>query len=165
MDATLTALRPLLAAEAAAEAAGTGLDAEDLEQALWVRVLERRRAGEGAATADWLRATARAEVRGARRRQRTEVAYRDRHPATAPRQSDVAATVLAAEQLAALRRAARGLHAPYPALVEALLDPADLSYREIAARLGIPQGSLGAIRSRCTALLRRRLAAAHPDEH
>ncbi|MBL0779085.1 sigma-70 family RNA polymerase sigma factor, partial [Streptomyces albidoflavus] len=39
-----TALRPPLARAAAAEAALTGLDAADLEQAAWLRLLERAKA-------------------------------------------------------------------------------------------------------------------------
>ncbi|RBL85415.1 sigma-70 family RNA polymerase sigma factor, partial [Streptomyces cavourensis] len=44
-------------------------------------------------------------------------------------------------------------------LLEAMLSPADPTYREIAGELGISQGSLGPIRSRCLGCLRRMLAA------
>ncbi len=77
----LATLGPLLVAEAAAEAAGAGLDPADLEQAVWVRLLER--AGTGTSPArpagwvPWLRAAVRAEARGARRRARWEVPYDD----------------------------------------------------------------------------------------
>ncbi len=72
-------LGPLLSAEAAAEAPGTGVDAADLEQAVWVRLLESgRRApdpAEPAEPARWLRRAVRAEARLARRRARREIPY------------------------------------------------------------------------------------------
>jgi DNA-directed RNA polymerase specialized sigma24 family protein len=42
-------------------------------------------------------------------------------------------------------------------LLDALLSPQDLTYREIARELGISQGSLGPERSRCLGCLRRLL--------
>lgn len=72
-------LGPLLSAEAAAEAPGTGVDAADLEQAVWVRLLESGRhapdPAEPAEPARWLRRAVRAEARLARRRARREVPY------------------------------------------------------------------------------------------
>ncbi|MDT3398449.1 sigma-70 family RNA polymerase sigma factor, partial [Streptomyces sp. B1866] len=69
-------LGPLLAAEAAAEAPGTGLDPADLEQSVWLRLLERTRAsGPPPDPAPWLRAAVRAEARAARRRARREVPH------------------------------------------------------------------------------------------
>ncbi|MFB7263788.1 hypothetical protein ACFCXH_16760, partial [Streptomyces nojiriensis] len=60
-------LGPLLSAEAAAEAPGTGVDAADLEQAVWVRLLESGRhapdPAEPAEPARWLRRAVRAEAR------------------------------------------------------------------------------------------------------
>ncbi|MFD3467320.1 hypothetical protein ACFWWM_13280, partial [Streptomyces sp. NPDC058682] len=59
-------LGPLLSAEAAAEAPGTGVDAADLEQAVWVRLLESGRhapdPAEPAEPARWLRRAVRAEA-------------------------------------------------------------------------------------------------------
>ncbi len=72
-------LGPLLSAEAAAEAPGAGVDAADLEQAVWVRLLESgRRAPDPADPAEparWLRRAVRAEARLARRRARREMPY------------------------------------------------------------------------------------------
>ncbi|PZH08651.1 hypothetical protein C1I97_15695 [Streptomyces sp. NTH33] len=45
-----------------------------------------------------------------------------------------------------------------PRLLEALLSPGDLTYREFAGQLGISQGSLGPERSRCLGCLRCLLA-------
>ncbi|MEU0811948.1 sigma-70 family RNA polymerase sigma factor, partial [Streptomyces sp. NPDC005970] len=46
-----------------------------------------------------------------------------------------------------------------PLLLGALLSRSDLTYREIAGELGMSQGSLGPVRSRCLGCLRRMLTA------
>lgn len=158
-------LRPLLSAEAAAETAGTGVDAADLEQAVWVRLLERRRVP--AEPADWLRRAVRGEARRARRRARHEVPYgHGRHVAdggagagtrTSPG-AEPEDALLHGEQNRALRSAVARLPGRCPELMRALLSPRDLTYREIAGELGISQGSLGPVRSRCLGCLRRMLA-------
>ncbi|MEV7413612.1 sigma-70 family RNA polymerase sigma factor, partial [Streptomyces sp. NPDC089919] len=58
-----------------------------------------------------------------------------------------------------LRSAVARLPGRCPELLRALLSPRDLTYREIAGELGISQGSLGPVRSRCLGCLRRMLAA------
>ncbi|NJQ01464.1 RNA polymerase sigma factor [Streptomyces zingiberis] len=157
-------LRPLLAAEAAAEAHGTGAEAADLEQGAWLRLLEhRRRAGPlpDHAAAAWLRAAVRTEGRGARIRARREVPYAavgGGEPA-APAASAVEERVLDAELRRALRGAVRRLPGRCPRLLAVMLSPHDLTYREIAGTLGISQGSLGPMRSRCLGCLRRMLTA------
>ncbi|MFD9345606.1 RNA polymerase sigma factor [Streptomyces sp. NPDC060049] len=157
-------LRPLLRAEAAAETAGTGVDAADLEQAVWVRLLEHRRTP--AEPADWLRRAVRAEARQARRRARREVPYGG--PGGGARSSGGAEpedALLHGEENRALRSAVARLPGRCPELMRALLSPRDLTYREIAGELGISQGSLGPVRSRCLGCLRRMLAVkvAAPD--
>ncbi|MFF4267864.1 sigma-70 family RNA polymerase sigma factor [Streptomyces virginiae] len=163
-------LGPLLSAEAAAEAPGTGVDAADLEQAVWVRLLESGRhapdPAEPAEPARWLRRAVRAEARLARRRARREVPYgHGRHstdgstpagPAAAAEPEDA---LLHGEENRALRSAVARLPGRCPELMKALLSPRDLTYREIAGELGISQGSLGPVRSRCLGCLRRMLAA------
>ncbi|KNB49801.1 RNA polymerase sigma factor [Streptomyces caatingaensis] len=159
----LTSLRPLLAAECAAEAPAAGVDPADLEQAVWVRLLS-----EGRATAPVerdrgrrLRAAVRAEARAARRHTRREVPYDPvaDEPAD-PLDSGVERAVLAAESGRELRAAVRRLPGRCPGLMRALLSSGDPTYREIAGELGISQGSLGPIRSRCLGCLRRMLTAA-----
>ncbi|WP_330295493.1 sigma-70 family RNA polymerase sigma factor [Streptomyces sp. NBC_00503] len=163
----LDKLRPLLRAEAAAEAAGTGVDAADLEQAVWVRLLEHRRTL--AEPADWLRRAVRAEGRRARRRARREVPYDSRHHSVdGPRRpsgdggsssgAEPEDALLHGEENRALRSAVARLPGRCPELMKALLSPRDLTYREIAGELGISQGSLGPVRSRCLGCLRRMLA-------
>lgn len=158
-------LGPLLSAEAAAEAPAAGVDAADLEQAVWVRLLERGPAAPGptgagaeasAERARWLRRAVRAEARSARRRALREVPYGAR-PGCAG--ADPEDAVLHGEQRRVLRSAVARLPGRCPELIGALLSPRDLTYREIAGELGISQGSLGPVRSRCLGCLRRMLAA------
>ncbi len=139
-------LGPLLSAEAEAEAPGAGVDAADLEQAVWVRLLESgRRAPDPADPAH--------------RRHRTDD-HRPRTGAAAggpgPAPEDA---LLHGEENRALRSAVARLPGRCPELMKALLSPRDLTYREIAGELGISQGSLGPVRSRCLGCLRRMLAA------
>ncbi|CAM5375793.1 RNA polymerase sigma factor [Streptomyces avidinii] len=168
-------LRPLLSAEASAEAAGTGVDAADLEQAVWVRLLEEHRTP--ADPAGWLRRAVRSESRRARRRARREVPYAG--PAAADGDeggggdegegggggggsgstgAEPEDALLHGEENRALRSAVARLPGRCPELMRALLSPRDLTYREIAGELGISQGSLGPVRSRCLGCLRRMLA-------
>ncbi|WP_460063605.1 sigma-70 family RNA polymerase sigma factor [Streptomyces sp. YKOK-I1] len=153
----LTDLRPLLTAETAAEAHATGTEPGDLEQAVWLRLLEHLATdGPPLDPAGWLRRAVRAEVRRTRRPTRFEQPYetdpaddRDRGPEQ---------LALAAARRRALREAVRRLPGRCPRLLEALLSPEDPTYQEIAGELGISQGSIGPERSRCLACLRRLLA-------
>ncbi|MEU9794359.1 sigma-70 family RNA polymerase sigma factor [Streptomyces sparsogenes] len=158
----LEKLRPLLAAEAAAEAYGAGIEPAELEQAVWLRLLERtHEEGPPPEPATWLRGAVRAEVRGARRRARREVPYDPvgDGPPSGPEARPAEQAVLAAETGRALRAAVRRLPGRCPLLLGALLSRADLTYREIAGELGMSQGSLGPVRSRCLGCLRRMLTA------
>ncbi|MFI1257889.1 sigma-70 family RNA polymerase sigma factor [Streptomyces netropsis] len=165
----LTSLRPLLAAECAAEAPAAGVEAADLEQGVWVRLLSEGRhgpsaIGRGRGAAARLRAAVRAEARAARRRARHEVPYdptgvEPPQPAPSRDGSRVEQEVLAAETGRELRAAVRRLPGRCPRLLSALLSGSDPTYREIAGELGISQGSLGPVRSRCLGCLRRMLMA------
>ncbi|MGK5639672.1 RNA polymerase sigma factor [Streptomyces sp. URMC 126] len=170
----VTTLRPLLAAECAAEAPAAGIDAADLEQAVWVRLLSdrtesgptgrRTRPRRPEPPALRLRAAVRAEARAASRLARREVPYDPvaAEPAdhAGALDSGVERAVLAAESRRELRAAVRRLPGRCPGLMRALLSSGDPTYREIAGELGISQGSLGPIRSRCLGCLRRMLTAA-----
>ncbi|MGW1195968.1 sigma-70 family RNA polymerase sigma factor [Streptomyces sp. NPDC002536] len=158
----LTRLRPLLAAECAAEAHAAGMEAADLEQAVWLRLLSG--AGALSRTADTalrIRAAVRAEARAWRRRARREVPYDPvaAEPSGERLESGVEQAVLAAETGRQLRAAVRRLPGRCPGLLSALLSSRDPTYREIAGELGISQGSLGPVRSRCLGCLRRMLMA------
>jgi RNA polymerase sigma factor (sigma-70 family) len=152
----LATLRPLLVAEVSAEAPAAGAEAGDLEQAVWLRLLERLDAvGPPADPESWLRSAVRFEARLSRRMARAERPYvtepsDDRAPG--PEQQ-----ALAAARRRSLHAAVRRLPGRCPSLLAALLSPRDLTYREIAGELGISQGSLGPERSRCLGCLRRML--------
>ncbi|MGW1227421.1 sigma-70 family RNA polymerase sigma factor [Streptomyces sp. NPDC001478] len=161
--ALVRTLSPLVGAEARAEASATGaaLDPADLEQTVWLRLLERL--ADRGAPADpgrWVRDTVRAEARRARRAVLREHPYDDR-TAAAPAGPDGCPerAFLRADRRRILRAAVARLSAPCARLLEALLSPDDPTYREIAGALGMSQGSLGPMRSRCLGCLRRMLAA------
>lgn len=157
--ALVRALHPLVRAEATAEAPAAGMEAADLEQSVWLRLLEHRSGpGQPADPARWVRAAVRAEARAARRRARRE------HPCPAEELpgDDAARPERAAERAderRALRAAVGRLPGSCPRLLGAMLAAHDPTYREIAGELGISQGSLGPTRSRCLGCLRRMLAA------
>ncbi|MCC5475194.1 RNA polymerase sigma factor [Streptomyces sp. NPDC059680] len=152
----VTALGPLLTAEASAEAYAAGSEPGDLEQAVWLRLLERLETeGPPPDPQGWLRRAVRAEARRSRRTTRRERPY-GAEPADDAR-TDPEQHALTAARHRALRDAVSRLPGRCPRLIEALLSPEDLTYREIAGELGISQGSLGPERSRCLGCLRRLL--------
>lgn len=158
------ALAPLLTAECDAEAAASGLDSRDLQQAVWLRLLEHLDGpGSPARPAEWLRRAVREETRRARRTAVRELPYDD-EPAPDARFGSAQApapewAAVQAERRRALRAAVRRTPVRCQRLLTAMLAPNDPTYREIAGELGISQGSLGPMRSRCLGCLRRMLAA------
>lgn len=159
-------LAPLLAAESRAEAVGAGIEPGDLEQAVWLRLLERLRDDDAPARpADWLRRAVRDEARRARRTAGRERAYPHEPPAppeTSAAHGSPERSALVAERRRVVRAAVRRTPGRCPRLLTAMLSPEDPTYREIAGELGISQGSLGPMRSRCLGCLRRMLAAEVP---
>jgi RNA polymerase sigma factor (sigma-70 family) len=147
-------LRPLLAAEAAAEAPpGGGIEAADLEQAVWLRLLEL--GGPPPEPDRWVRWAVRAEARSHAQRLRCERPYDDPDRAGPPTVGRaVEDQVLAAEQRRTVQAAVRRLPGRCPQVVTALMSRSDRTYREISRELGISQGSLGPLRSRCLGCLR-----------
>ncbi len=162
----LAELAPLLAAESDAEAPAAGVDPGDLEQAVWLRLLERlRETGAPERPAEWLRRAVRAEARRARRTRDRERPYRDEpahEPGGAEPHGSPEHSLLVAEGRRTLRAAVTRTPGRCPGVLTAMLDPQDPTYREIAGELGISQGSLGPTRSRCLGCLRRMLAAEVP---
>ncbi|MFE9397710.1 sigma-70 family RNA polymerase sigma factor [Streptomyces flavidovirens] len=158
-SALFSSLRPLLAAEAVAEAAGGGVEPGDLEQAVWLRLLELLDgSGPPPDPAGWLLHAVRTEASLARRATRRELPYPSPPAAT----TDTACperAALSAERRRVLRAAVGRLPGRCRRLLDAMLSPADPTYREIAGELGMSQGSLGPMRSRCLGCLRRMLPA------
>ncbi|WP_327685170.1 sigma-70 family RNA polymerase sigma factor [Streptomyces sp. NBC_00467] len=152
----VSALRPLVSAEATAEALGAAMDAGDLEQAVWVRLFEQLDGGGPPPdAARWVRSAVRAEARRARRTAARERPYGTEpsaDPAGGPERE-----ALRAERRRTLRAAVARTPGNCPRLLTAMLSPEDPTYREIAGELGISQGSLGPMRSRCLGCLRRML--------
>lgn len=165
--------RALLWAECAAEAAALpGTDAEDLLQGVRLRWLERLRAsGPPADPAAWLAAAVRTEARESSRglpgaaAPPPRAAWPQRITAadgTADPASDTEAPLLAAERRRELAAAVARLPGRCPAVLGALLSREDPTYPQIARELGMSQGALGPLRSRCLECLRRMLAAQVP---
>lgn len=153
----VTTLRPLLTAEAAAEAHATGTEPGDLEQAVWLRLLERLATdGPPPDPHGRLRGAVRAEARRTRRTARREQPYGSDPADDSERGPEQLA--LTAARHRALRQAVHRLPGRCSRILQALLSPRDLTYREIAGELGISQGSLGPERARCLGCLRRLLA-------
>ncbi|MFE2014322.1 sigma-70 family RNA polymerase sigma factor [Streptomyces sp. NPDC059491] len=162
----LAALAPLLAAESDAEAPAAGIEPGDLEQAVWLRLLERlRETGAPERPAEWLRRAVRAEARRARRttdRERPYPGEPAQETGGGELQGSPEHSLMAAEGRRTLRAAVTRTPGRCPRVLAAMLDPQDPTYREIAGELGISQGSLGPMRSRCLGCLRRMLAAEVP---
>lgn len=145
----ITELRPAFAPLAAALARRHRLDPQDLEQEVWLQVLERAAAGGlPSDPVSWLRAlTLRLALRECREVTRTA----PERPGSVPSAEDEA---LAAEQRLAVRRAVARLPGRCPELLTALAEHSDLTYQQLADRLGMPRGSIGPTRSRCLTCLR-----------
>jgi RNA polymerase sigma factor (sigma-70 family) len=156
----VSALHRLVSAEATAEAPGAAMEPGDLEQAVWVRLLERL-GGDGPPpdAARWVKSAVRAEARRARRTAARELPYRQDPSVDAAGTGSPERDALRAERRRTLRAAVARTPGNCPRLLTALLSPDDPTYREIAGTLGISQGSLGPMRSRCLGCLRRMLAA------
>lgn len=158
---------------AALEPVPPGTDPRDLEQDVWLRLLEHVRAGGAPVPpARWLRTAAR-EARDAVRADPPRRSPGPRLPARPAARSasgdnswdgtgfarSAEQKVLDAELRETLREAVPRLPGRCPGLVAALLDQPSATYRELARELEISQKSIGPLRSRCLACLRRILAA------
>jgi RNA polymerase sigma factor (sigma-70 family) len=139
-------------------------DAEDVTQTVWLRLVDQLgRLRDPDALPGWLATTTRRgciQVLDASRRTAAlglllaAEDISDQQAATAEQQ------LLAAERPAALREAFTGLPPHCQRLLALLIQDPPVSYIEISARLGISVGSIGPIRSRCLAKLRRHPAIA-----
>jgi RNA polymerase sigma factor (sigma-70 family) len=133
-------------------------DVQDVTQTTWLRLFEhigRLRDAQGVGA--WLATTARREsLRVLASRSRDVLGDAAEHglepvaPTPAPDQH-----CHAAELQATVARACERLPERHRVLMHSLLAEDEPSYDEIAARLRMPRGSIGPIRGRCLARLRR----------
>jgi RNA polymerase sigma factor (sigma-70 family) len=134
-------------------------DADDVAQAVWLRLLEHLPGlREPAALPGWLATTTRREcirhAQKAQRRNSHEAPLFDETQAK-PASVDLDDWLLRAERLDALRAAFASLGEKCRRLLSVLLrDPAP-AYAEISLELDMPIGSIGPIRARCLETLRR----------
>jgi len=136
-----------------------GADAEDVAQAVWLKLVDHLgQLRDPAALPGWLATTARRECGRVLRVAGTSHAWErvvavenipDTQTATAEQE------LLAAERHAALREAFTRLPPGCQRLLALLVEDPPLPYAEIGARLGIPAGSIGPNRGRCLERLRR----------
>ena len=137
----------------------SGADAEDVAQAVWLKLVDHMgHLRNPAALPGWLATTARRECGRVLRVAGTSRAWErvltienipDTQTATAEQE------LLAAERHAALREAFTRLPPACQRLLALLVEDPPLPYAEIGARLGIPAGSIGPNRGRCLDRLRR----------
>ena len=138
-------------------------DAQDVAQRVWLVLVERigmiRRES---ALPGWLATTTSREclrvLRTVRRAGLLDMSAED--PALPADEATIAAEILIAEQNAAILAAFTELPPLCRQLLSMLISDPPYSYREIAAALGIPVGSIGPQRARCLSRLRRAITPA-----
>jgi RNA polymerase sigma factor (sigma-70 family) len=136
-----------------------GLDAEDVGQNVWIRLVDQLdRIRNPAALPGWLVTTTRRECGRILRAAQKPGAVRYTVDAqnVPDQQADPAdQDLLAAECHAALRQAFAHLPRDCQRLITLLIADPSLPYAEISARLGIPVGSIGPNRARYLEKMRR----------
>ncbi|NJN53006.1 MAG: sigma-70 family RNA polymerase sigma factor [Gammaproteobacteria bacterium] len=149
-------------------------DAADVFQVCFQRLLEHLdRLNDGSRVRAWLVTTAKREslrrVERAGRFAQTSNAVRENDGESlldslvdgAPQQDDWLADL---QELHIVRDAVDRLDARTRRFIELMfLQDEPLQYADIAAKLGIPEGSVGPTRARCLAKLRNLLTISHPD--
>ena len=139
-------------------------DAADVSQLTWMRLLENlERIRDPSRLAGWLATTCRHECLAFLRRSRVSTPVADEHLDRLLGGVESAdQPVLAADQYATLWQAFLRLSEGCQRLLRALVVEAEdgpPSYRQVAAALQVPVGSLGPTRARCLDQLRKLLAA------
>jgi RNA polymerase sigma factor (sigma-70 family) len=139
-------------------------DAEDVGQAVWLRLVEQLgNLRDPAALPGWLATTTQRECYRVQRA-RCRLAAGGQVPDAEQLPDEQAAVagdeLLTAERHAALRDAFRDLPPSCQRLFALLIADPPIPYAEISARLGIPIGSIGPSRSRGLERLRRHPAVA-----
>lgn len=135
-----------------------GHDADDVNQTVWLRLVEHLDAlREPRALPGWIATTTRHECLRVIDRSRRTLSVDPQAPSMFDRQLDdreVGDDLLALERHQALRDALTELPEDRRELLTLLLADPPLPYREISRRLGIPVGSIGPTRARALEQLR-----------
>ncbi|GAA4874494.1 sigma-70 family RNA polymerase sigma factor [Kitasatospora terrestris] len=155
----VTELRPALTAFLTVLATGAGVDADDLEQSVWLRAMERSRtSGLPVDVRNWLRGLAVREALSGRGGGPETAVARVTQRHRGPEEE-----LLRAERSESLRRALDLVPGRCRELLEELAASPDLTYRQLADRLDLPRGSIGPLRSRCLGRLRSLVAAVREE--
>ncbi len=137
----------------------TGADADDVNQSVWLRLVEHLAdLREPAALPGWIATTTRNESLRLLRGKARSMPIDPQGPSPFERAAegpDVDDALLRDERYHALREALLGLPQPRRALLEMLSADPPVPYDEISRRLGIPVGSIGPTRARALSQLRR----------
>jgi RNA polymerase sigma factor (sigma-70 family) len=135
-------------------------DAADAVQAAWLRLVERLdRIRDPARIGAWLVTTTRNEALLLCRKGR---AVTPTHTPPEPERADAddpALAVLSADEARRLWQAVDALDEPCRSLLRLLVTAPESGYARIAARLGMPIGSVGPMRGRCLNRLRKLVEA------
>jgi RNA polymerase sigma factor (sigma-70 family) len=150
----------------------TGADADDVNQTVWLRLVEHLdRIEDPRALPGWIAAVTRHECLRVQQLRGRSIPTDPQETATfdrPDRSPDLLEELHAAERRAALADGLRELPAQRRELLVLLTEDPPLTYAEISARCGIPVGSIGPTRARALQQLRRtravrRLTSPHPD--
>jgi RNA polymerase sigma factor (sigma-70 family) len=129
---------------------------EDVVQATWERLFARITTIEDpAALPGWLVTTAQREAIRAVRASGRELPFDELPVGESADASSTADRVIVNERRAALRAAVGRLPGRHRTVADAILAETALGYAGIAHELGMPLGSIGPMRARCIARLRR----------
>lgn len=138
-------------------------DVADVEQLVWTRLwrhIQRLRQPE--AVGGWLAVVAKRESRRLAQRHARTIPVDAVDPGAvdpgATTDDEPLATLLRTERRAAVRRSVATLPPRWRRLLETMLDHPDMAYAQVAARLGMPVGSIGPTRQRCIDDLRQQPA-------
>jgi RNA polymerase sigma factor (sigma-70 family) len=134
-----------------------GTDVEDVSQTVWLGLVEQLgRLREPAALPGWLATTTQREcLRVLRMSSRYETFRLEADDSLLATEAKIEEEILRAERYAKLRAALAELGEGDRRLLTLLLSDPPLPYARISEILGIAQGSIGPMRGRCLARLRR----------
>jgi RNA polymerase sigma factor (sigma-70 family) len=131
----------------------TGSDAEDVAGNVWLRlVISLGTLRDPEALPGWLATTTRRECMALMHKRRRETPDEDVDDVTTP---DATASLVEQERRVAVRDALTRLSDRDRELLSLVFADPPLPYDEISSRLGMPRGSIGPIRQRCLARVRR----------